>query len=195
MAEKPQIVIVDDEARARAALRDYVETQSSYGGVCTVCGPEERQDAEGVSYIYIGEDCPLAFEPSVQFSKPVRIGAVGDAIEKQLKLQSQSAQIKVLSVGLWELDMVHNLLSREDKPGAGPRLTDKEKEILLFLHENADQSVSREDLLKAVWGYAEGIETHTLETHIYRLRQKIEEDPAKPENLLTTETGYILAGS
>ena len=60
----------------------------------------------------------------------------------------------------------------------------------MVLHENTNQSVSRDTLLKAVWGYVDGVETHTLETHIYRLRQKIEENPASPVFLLTTDDGY-----
>lgn len=64
--------------------------------------------------------------------------------------------------------------------------------MLRILHEHTDRSVSREVLLDRVWGYVDGVETHTLETHIYRLRQKIEDDPAMPRILLTTEAGYQL---
>ena len=72
------------------------------------------------------------------------------------------------------------------------RLTEKERDILLTLFNAADRSVSREALLQTVWGYVEGLETHTLETHIYRLRQKIETDPSEPKIVLTTEDGYTL---
>lgn len=69
-------------------------------------------------------------------------------------------------------------------------LTEKERDILLYIDRNSP--VSRDDLLHAVWGYGSNIETHTVETHIYRLRQKIEKDPSKPELLITTDEGYIL---
>jgi len=72
------------------------------------------------------------------------------------------------------------------------RLTDKEVDILIHLYQSEDKELSREILLEKVWNYAKNVETHTLETHIYRLRQKIEADPAKPTLVTTTETGYQL---
>lgn len=80
-----------------------------------------------------------------------------------------------------------------DAEGQGVRLTEKETSILVCLSRAGGKAVSRQALLDDVWAYAEGVETHTLETHIYRLRQKIEKDPAKPECLLTLEDGYALA--
>lgn len=73
------------------------------------------------------------------------------------------------------------------------RLTEKETNILKFLQRSGD-TVSREVLLHEVWGYNPLVTTHTLETHIYRLRQKIEKDPAKAEILVTESGGYRLAG-
>lgn len=79
-----------------------------------------------------------------------------------------------------------------DRDGQQTRLTEKERDILLALLEAEGRLVLRRDLLDSVWGYASGVETHTLETHIYRLRQKIEIDPARPQILLTAEEGYAL---
>ena len=62
-----------------------------------------------------------------------------------------------------------------------------------FLYRAEAPPVSRENLLHEVWGYNAGVTTHTLETHIYRLRQKIEIDPSDPKLLLTEEGGYRLA--
>ena len=79
-----------------------------------------------------------------------------------------------------------------DRDGQKTRLTEKERDILLVLLDAGGQLVLRRALLDSVWGYASGVETHTLETHIYRLRQKIETDPARPQILLTAEDGYAL---
>jgi DNA-binding response OmpR family regulator len=72
------------------------------------------------------------------------------------------------------------------------RLTEKETNILKFLHEAA-ATVPRQTLLHEVWGYNPEVTTHTLETHIYRLRRKIEEDPGQAKILVTEDGGYRLA--
>lgn len=73
------------------------------------------------------------------------------------------------------------------------RLTDKETNILKFLYRAGSKSVSRDELLREVWGYNAHVTTHTLETHVYRLRQKIEPDPANARILLTETGGYRLS--
>lgn len=71
------------------------------------------------------------------------------------------------------------------------RLTEKETNILKFLHRSGE-TVPRETLLHEVWGYNPAVTTHTLETHIYRLRQKIEVDPGHARLLITESGGYRL---
>jgi hypothetical protein len=73
------------------------------------------------------------------------------------------------------------------------RLTEKEVAILVCLYEAEGKTVERQTLLDSVWGYAETAETHTLETHIYRLRQKIEKDSSNPKILVTNEFGYAVS--
>ncbi|WP_017196541.1 response regulator transcription factor [Bartonella birtlesii] len=72
------------------------------------------------------------------------------------------------------------------------RLTEKEAAILKYLYHSYDKIVNRETLLEQIWGYNENIVTHTLETHIYRLRQKIEKDPSNARILITDPNGYRL---
>ena len=73
------------------------------------------------------------------------------------------------------------------------RLTEKETNILKFLYGAIEDVVPRDILLHEVWGYNAGVTTHTLETHIYRLRQKIEPDPSKASILITENGGYRLS--
>ncbi len=72
------------------------------------------------------------------------------------------------------------------------KLTEKETAILKFLYRAGGKSVSREALLGEVWGYNANVNTHTLETHVYRLRQKIEETPRESRILMTDPGGYRL---
>lgn len=74
------------------------------------------------------------------------------------------------------------------------RLTDKEASILRYLYRSGEKPVGREELLREVWGYNANVTTHTLETHIYRLRQKIEPDAQAPKLLITETGGYRLQG-
>jgi DNA-binding response OmpR family regulator len=79
-----------------------------------------------------------------------------------------------------------------NEKGSKLRLTEKETAILRFLYRAGQSVVTRDVLLREVWGYNANVTTHTLETHIYRLRQKIERDPAKAQLLVTEAGGYKL---
>jgi DNA-binding response OmpR family regulator len=72
------------------------------------------------------------------------------------------------------------------------RLTDKEASILRYLYRSGEKPVGREELLREIWGYNAAVTTHTLETHIYRLRQKIEPHAQSPKILITETGGYRL---
>lgn len=72
-------------------------------------------------------------------------------------------------------------------------LTEKETSLLIYLWQARGKTVSRDFLLREIWGYQAKLETHTLETHIYRLRQKIEPNPTDPQLILTDDNGYHLA--
>ena len=90
------------------------------------------------------------------------------------------------------LKHINKLLFDTEKNNKRIRLTDKETAILKFLFRAGNKPVARETLLGEVWGYNAGVATHTLETHVYRLRQKIERDPANVRILVTDAGGYRL---
>lgn len=120
--------------------------------------------------------------------KPYYLATLLSAIQR---LQDRSDKDEIIMLGCYALDVVQNSLSapHNKKP---VKLTEKERAILFLLHAKLPDEVSKDVLLDKVWGYGAQIETHTLETHIYRLRQKIEKDSSNPDFLITTDKGYTL---
>ncbi|OYX35807.1 MAG: DNA-binding response regulator [Caulobacterales bacterium 32-69-10] len=123
-------------------------------------------------------------------TKPFRFAVLAARIRAQLRSHEQSEDA-VFKVGPYEFRPAAKLLV--DEKARKIRLTEKETSILKYLYRAGPNPVSREELLAEVWGYNAGVTTHTLETHIYRLRQKIEPDPATARLLLTEAGGYRLA--
>lgn len=122
---------------------------------------------------------------------PVRLGNLIQSVTAYKSRQEQREKLKPVKMGDYVLKPANNEMEIKGRKSA-VILTGKEQDILLYLHAHKGESASRQQLLDNVWGYAEGIETHTLETHIYRLRQKIELDPADPKFLVTDDKGYYL---
>ena len=125
------------------------------------------------------------------FERPVRLGRVVQSVKLYLHQKEQRDSLKPIKMGRFILDPKASHLQHGDKKSF-IKLTEKEQEMLLYLYSQKGTPVSRQTLLDNVWGYADGVETHTLETHIYRLRRKIENDPAAPQFLMTDEKGYYL---
>jgi DNA-binding response OmpR family regulator len=122
-------------------------------------------------------------------AKPFRFAVLLARIRAQLRQHEQSEDA-VFAIGHYTFKPASKLLV--DERGSKVRLTEKETSILKFLYRSGEKVVSRDVLLHEVWGYNAGVTTHTLETHIYRLRQKIEKDPANAELLITETGGYKL---
>lgn len=122
-------------------------------------------------------------------SKPFKLSVLLARIRAQLR-QHQSSDDATFTVGPYAFTPATKMMS--DENGRKIRLTEKETGILKYLLRSDSKIVSREVLLGEVWGYNAQVTTHTLETHIYRLRQKIEPDPSNPCLLLTEIGGYKL---
>jgi len=122
-------------------------------------------------------------------AKPFRFAVLVARVRAQLR-QHEASEDAEFKIGPYVFHpATKNLV---DAKGAKLRLTEKEAAILRFLHRAERQAVPRETLLRDVWGYNANVTTHTLETHIYRLRQKIEDDPADARLLVTDAGGYKL---
>ena len=123
-------------------------------------------------------------------TKPFRLGVLLARLRAQLRQHEQSEDA-VFTIGPYNFRPAAKLLVE----AAGKkkiRLTEKETAILKYLFRAGERPTGRELLLNEVWGYNAGVTTHTLETHVYRLRQKIEHDPSKAEILITEPGGYRL---
>jgi len=123
-------------------------------------------------------------------TKPFRLNVLLARLRAHLR-QSEHRDDAVFAIGPYTFQPGAKLMT-DPARRKKVRLTEKETAILRYLYHAGDKAIGRATLLGEVWGYNAGVTTHTLETHVYRLRQKIERDPANAEILLTEPGGYRL---
>lgn len=179
--DNPDIVIFDvglpdmDGRDACAALREEGES------VPIILLTAQSGDEDHVKGLQSGASDFLA--------KPIAFRVLLERVRTQLR-RYESSEDAVLNIGPYVFTPGMKQLVNQD--GKRIRLTEKETSILKYLYRAGGQPVAREELLDRVWGYHREANTHTLETHIYRLRQKIEPDPGKTRLLVTDTGGYRL---
>ena len=123
-------------------------------------------------------------------AKPFRLAELLARVRAQLRI-FENSEDAVFTIGPYTFRPSAKLL-QEPAKNRRIRLTEKEAAILKFLYRAGTRPVARQVLLNEVWGYNAAVTTHTLETHIYRLRQKIEPDPSNARLLVTEGGGYRL---
>ena len=123
-------------------------------------------------------------------AKPFRLAELLARLRAQLRI-FENSEDAVFTIGPYTFRPAAKLL-QEPLRNRRIRLTEKEAAILKFLYRAGTRPVARQVLLNEVWGYNAAVTTHTLETHIYRLRQKIEPDPSNARLLVTEGGGYRL---
>ena len=123
-------------------------------------------------------------------TKPFRLVVLLARLRAQLRQHEQSEDA-VFTIGPYTFHPSAKLLIHSENKGK-VRLTEKEASILKYLYRSGAAVVGRDALLGEVWGYNAKVTTHTVETHVYRLRQKIEVDPSNAEILVTEPGGYRL---
>ena len=227
MPNKHKILIIDDDAEQREALKEQLSLHEEFDAVAAQNAREGIQAAKfGLIDLVImdvglpdiaGHDAVRILRknnfkaPIIMLSgrnadsdailgldsgandyvtKPIRFGVLLARIRAQLR-QHQASDDVVFTIGPYTFRPSSKLVLNHN--GNKVRLTGMETSILRYLYRAGKHPVSRETLLREVWGYNSGVTTHTLETHIYRLRQKIELDAATPVILLTESRGYKLA--
>ena len=123
-------------------------------------------------------------------TKPFKFAVLLARVRAHLRSFEQSEDA-TFDIGPYTFRPSQKLLLTSDEQKI--RLTEKETNILKYLYRAGGKAVARDELLSEVWGYNANVTTHTLETHIYRLRQKIEPDPGVARILMTEAGGYRLA--
>ena len=124
-------------------------------------------------------------------TKPFKMGLLLARIHAQLR-QYDRSEGAILTIGPYTLRPAAKIMIDTANGDRKIRLTEKETAILKYLFRAGETVIGRDVLLNEVWGYDSGVTTHTLETHVYRLRQKIERDPSNAEILITEPGGYRL---
>jgi DNA-binding response OmpR family regulator len=123
-------------------------------------------------------------------AKPFRLNVLLARLRAQLR-QHELSEDAIFTIGPYSFRPGAKLLV-DEAARRKVRLTEKETAILKYLYRAGRRIIGRDVLLNEVWGYNSGVTTHTLETHVYRLRQKIERNPGKAELLVTEQGGYRL---
>lgn len=188
------IFLVHPDAAIREALKHTLE--SVWPDIeCAEASPDNIPENISNSAVILGLSCPATISAD-------RFIAIGDTTTDTVQPVRLNTLVSLISSRLQGQYMPHMLLigdatldtrSREwQQGGKNIALTEKEVDTLVYLYR-AENPATREDLLRDVWDYAPDADTHTIETHIYRLRQKIESDSGNPQYLLTDKQGYYLA--
>lgn len=157
----------------------------------TVFAKDQRQDCR-----IILTDNPEQFDPS-SYTIIVRPGEngkirLGEWLVKIRALKNGNPALGgIIKFGPYTLDLAKLVLTNVFNNHI-VTLTEKERDILARLYHEGGRILDKKILLVDIWGYADTVETHTLETHIYRLRQKVENDPSDPEIIVTEGNGYRL---
>ena len=149
-----------------------------------ICIKENEKDADCLLFTPPFEEKDRPALNFLSFSRPLRLLDLLSHLEALP--YSRDITFSHFSLDIRE-KILKNLKTKENQ-----RLTEKESQLIRFFHQNKGLELSKEMLLQEIWAYHPDVETHTLETHIYRLRQKVEEDPNNPQIVLNRDEGYVL---
>ncbi len=176
------------------ALADILAAELPGCALRRAATPEEMAtQLEGVSMVVLDkhslEITPPEMVPVVNVSRPVRLSELLYTIRERLQAKTRQDSEDTIAIGNCRFSLREKLLAPEGK-AAGTDLTEKEAELLIELHKNIDNTMHKDELLRLVWGYVEGTDTHTLETHIYRLRGKLRQIGASFDIVSGDGAGY-----
>ena len=197
MAQLKKILLVDDDEDLREALSEQLVMTEDFDVFEAGNGSEAMKRAKEALYDLVILDVGLPDTDGRELCRLMRKQGVKCPILMLTGHDSDADTILGLDAGANDFTLgpytfkpARKMLITEDDKKI--RLTEKETNILKYLYRATEGVVPRDVLLHEVWGYNAGVTTHTLETHIYRLRQKIEPDPSNARLLVTESGGYRL---
>ena len=144
----------------------------------------------GIPLIYLGNDSENITDSAVIINKPYKLENLLDSLLSCINFSNRGSNAQI-SFGKYTLDSFHKQLVN-NKTGSATKLTEREIAIINYLYKSKGKTVSKGELLSEVWEYNPEATTHTVETHIYRLRQKIDADNHGKNPIITEENGYSL---
>lgn len=168
----PDILLIDENLEA---LQKYHAQNLKAPTIFLTANPEGLEDADNINHLII---------------KPFELGYFLDELRSCLNIydNSEEGYITFNQYRLRPLNKdIVNLRNGEET-----KLTEKEVAVIKYLYKFQDRIVGKNELLQDVWGYSPDVTTHTIETHIYRLRQKVEHDNPDAQLILTVDGGYQL---
>jgi DNA-binding response OmpR family regulator len=184
MTAGKRILLVDDDDLFRRSLAEQLAVYEEFETAEADTGAAGLEAAKAERYDAILLDVGLPDHDGREVCRLMRRAGVKAPVIMLTAADSDADQILGLEAG------ANDYVAKPFRLGV--RLTEKETAILKYLYRAGPNTVGRDILLDEVWGYNAGVTTHTLETHVYRLRQKIEPEPSRATILVTEPGGYRL---
>jgi DNA-binding response OmpR family regulator len=189
-----KVLLVDDDDALRQSLGEQLRLHEEFQTIEADNGTSALDLAKGEYFDAILLDVGLPDMDGREVCRLMRRNGVKSPIIMLTAAESDSDTIlglAVFTIGPYTFRPSAKMLIHGETQKK-VRLTEKETAILKYLYRSGNIVVGRDTLLGEVWGYNAGVTTHTLETHVYRLRQKIEAEPSNAEILVTEPGGYRL---
>ena len=168
----PDILILDENTELLDFLRGQYDRIPIF--VLLKKGEKKEPDTPFIKYI----------------SKPLVLNSFLNALQAAMSFIF-SSDAGILNFGIYELSPLEKEL-KNTKTSEKIKLTEREVAMLLYLYKTKDKTTTKNDLLQEVWEYRPDVSTHTVETHIYRLRRKVEKNADWPALISTENGGYKL---
>ena len=168
----PDILLIDEDLEA---LQKYHSQNLKAPTIFLTDNPDGLEDADNINHLII---------------KPFELSYFLDELRSCLNIYDNSEE-GFISFNQYQLRPLNKDIVNL-RNGEETKLTEKEVAVIKYLYKFQDRIVSKNELLQDVWGYSPDVTTHTIETHIYRLHQKVERDNIDAQLILTVDGGYQL---